>query len=90
MLKYLWMYLEKGKKCKHITNIKVKIFDQVYEDIIYFIFIFDGKRDKKWKPEGKKVFCGDYAKLIPNLCVLSFVCVAVCGVNIAKHLRNVR
>lgn len=46
------VYWKKGRNV-NITNIKVKIFDQVYEDIIYFIFIFDGRRNRNGYLRGR-------------------------------------
>jgi len=60
---YWKIYLEKGKKCILIANIKVKIFDQVYEDIIYFIFIVDGRRNRNGYLKEKK---GTFFEKMPS------------------------
>lgn len=40
------VYWKKGRNVSTKTNIKVKIFAQVNGDIIYFIFIFDGRPNR--------------------------------------------
>lgn len=83
------VYWKKGRNVNTLKTLKLRYLTK-YMKILFILFLYlvvDMTRNGYLKR--KKAFCGDYAKLIPNLCVLSFVCVAVCGVNIAKHQRNI-
>ncbi len=83
------VYWKKGRNVNTLKTLKLRYLTK-HMKILFILFLYlvvDMTRNGYLK--GKKAFCGDYAKLIPNLCVLSFVSVAVCGVNIAKHQRNI-